>query len=415
MQTQEQEPDIGQKALRRKVPWLRLSFLALTVFIIIILGIFLIENSANSSATLLNSVFIVIAVLVGIVQGIPILFPSKSHSTTVVQHIYPSTEAEQNQQHTPPVPNSSTHPLPVSTQEDARTLSPMDRPPVSQPASITIESIFHFNVTHLPNSDELYGRKRERSTLLDRIRKGASTSIVGPRRIGKSWLLDYVKMVAPTEISTDLRLASLDGTTPKRKSVSDFIAQALDAFDVPLPSNQTNLELDMLAKVVASMQTKNVAPVLCIDEFEGFFNQQDFDCEFFEGLRYVAMNGLVLVIASKSPLMDLVSERCRTSPFFNIFEQVALKPFTKVEAEEFAQAKSKEARFNDDECVALLKYGQIDKQEWPPLRLQLVGKMLLEDKNLAAAGNPDYYQPGEQDYWKDFKQRLEEKYRGTVR
>src|SRR6266536_6159043 len=129
---------------------------------------------------------------------------------------------------------------------------------------------------------------------------------------------------------------------------------------------------------------------------------------------YVSMNGLVLVIASKSPLMDLVSERCRTSPFFNIFEQVALKPFTKVEAEEFAQAKSKEARFNDDECVALLKYGQIDKQEWPPLRLQLVGKMLLEDKNLAAAGNPDYYQPGEPEYWKDFKQRLEEKYGGTV-
>src|SRR6266496_2328497 len=395
MQTQEQEPDIRQKALDRKVPWLRLSFLALTVFIIIILGFFLIENSTGSSATLLNAVFIVIAVMAGIGQLIPILFPSRSHSTTVVQHIYPPTEAEQNQQHTPPVPNSSTHPLSVSTQENASTASQTHEPPASQPASITIESIFHFNVTHLPNRDELYGRKRERSTLLDRMRKGASTSIIGPRRIGKTWLLDYVKMVAPTEISTNLRIASLDGSTPKRKSVSHFIAQALDAFDVPLPSNQTNLELDMLAKVVASMQTKNVVPVLCIDEFEGFFNQQDFDCEFFEGLRYVATNGLVLVIVSKSPLMDLVSERCRTSPFFNIFEQITLKPFTKVEAEEFAQAKSKEARFNDDERAALFKYGQIDKQEWPPLRLQLVGRMLLEDKNMAAAGNHDYYQHGE--------------------
>ncbi len=48
MQTQEQEPDIGQKALRRKVPWLRLSFLALTVFIIIILGIFLIGRTPLS-------------------------------------------------------------------------------------------------------------------------------------------------------------------------------------------------------------------------------------------------------------------------------------------------------------------------------------------------------------------------------
>jgi len=49
MQTQEQEPDIRQKALDRKVPWLRLSFLALTVFIIIILGFFLIERVGTNS------------------------------------------------------------------------------------------------------------------------------------------------------------------------------------------------------------------------------------------------------------------------------------------------------------------------------------------------------------------------------
>src|SRR5207302_1291998 len=123
-------------------------------------------------------------------------------------------------------------------------------------------SIFPFNKPHLPAIGEFYGRVRERITLIDRTRKEASTSIVGPRRI---------------------------------------------------------------------------------DEFEGFFNHQDFDCEFYANLRYIASNGLVLVIASKDPLIELVGERCKTSGFFNIFHQLTLKPFDKEEAEEYVQAKSKEA------------------------------------------------------------------------
>lgn len=251
--------------------------------------------------------------------------------------------------------------------------------------------------------------------LLDRTRKGDSTSIVGPRRIGKTWLLDYLKLVAPTELTTSFRIASLDGTTTQRKTVSTFVTQALDALGIPLVGNPVELELDVLTKAIEKLQAQHIKPVLCVDEFEGFFNQKDFDCDFFAGLRYLATNGLILVTVSKRPLMDLVGEHCQTSGFFNIFEQITLKPFNELEAEEFVQAKGKQANFNGDERAVVLKYGQVNKQEWPPLRLQLVGKNPLEDKKLAVQGHPEYYQPGKQDYWKDFGQRVEEIYRGVVR
>jgi hypothetical protein len=277
-------------------------------------------------------------------------------------------------------------------------------------------SIFPFNVPHLPNSDELYGRKRERVTLRDRTRNGTSTSIVGPRRIGKTWLMDYLKLIAPVELGASFQFASLDGTMPKCKTVTEFTTKALDAFSVPLLSSPVTMELDIFEKFIKDQKAKNVTPVLCIDEFEGFFNQQAFDCDFFAGLRYIAQNsGLVLVIASKSPLIDLVGNRCRTSGFFNIFETLTLSPFTLVEAEEFAQAKGMQVGFSNIERDKLLKYGEKGKQQWPPLRLQLVGKMLLEDKNLAAKEGKHYYQPDDLNYWREFERRLEEKYRGAVR
>src|SRR5713226_6263223 len=52
-------------------------------------------------------------------------------------------------------------------------------------------SVFLFNQP-LPDPGEFYGRVRERGALMDRIRNGASTSIVGPRRVGKTWLMSYL-------------------------------------------------------------------------------------------------------------------------------------------------------------------------------------------------------------------------------
>lgn len=62
----------------------------------------------------------------------------------------------------------------------------------------------------------------------------------------------------------------------------------------------------------------------------------------------------------------------------------------------------------------LLKYGQLADARWPPIRLQLVGKMLLDDKALHVKEGELRYRPDDPDYWQRFALHLEEKYRGVV-
>ena len=175
-----------------------------------------------------------------------------------------------------------------------------------------------------------------------------------------------------------------------------------------------NAELTSLEQAIRYMKANNQTPVLCVDEFEGFSDQHVFGLSFLKGLRAMAQVGLVLVVASKRPLFDIVGENGNTSGFFNIFEQLILAPFTVEEAESFVQAKSIQAGFTDHEHDRLLRYAQGDEQEWLPIRLQLVGKMLLEQKRLAEREGQNHYRPTDPLYWKQFEQRLEEKYRGVV-
>ena len=277
-----------------------------------------------------------------------------------------------------------------------------------------IQSVFFFNMP-LSNPGEFYGRRSERMTLEDRTYKKASTSIVGPRKIGKTWLMSYLKLVARTALGSRFRVAYLDATSPGCATVDGFTATALEELGVYDPTLlQAKAGLTPLERVVRSMKANNQTPVLCIDEFEGFGDLYLFDLSFLKGLRAMTQLGLVLVVASKKPLFDIVGENGNTSGFFNVFEQLTLTPFTAEEAGAFVQAKCIQAGFNDDERDRLLQYGQVGEQLWLPVRLQLVGKMLLEERRLAERESTDHYRPIDPHYWQKFEQRLEEKYRGVV-
>jgi hypothetical protein len=160
-------------------------------------------------------------------------------------------------------------------------------------------------------------------------------------------------------------------------------------------------------------------PILCIDEFEALCKCRGFCLDFLENLRALMQIGLVLITASKRPLIEVVDNvmgaQGRTSPFFNVFEQITLKPFSHQEAERFADEKGAQAGFNAQERGFLLQYGQQGRQQWPPLRLQLVGNILEMDKMLAREGDPERYRPQDPSYWQEFETRLNEKYRGVVR
>ncbi|MGH2494255.1 MAG: AAA family ATPase, partial [Ktedonobacteraceae bacterium] len=264
----------------------------------------------------------------------------------------------------------------------------------------------------LTDVDEFYGRVLEKVTLQTRTRNGTSTSIVGPRRIGKTWLMRYLMLTAPKEFGPRLRIGYLDATSPHCATVASFTAKALEELAI-VGTNRTAQGLSALEDGVRDLVLQHYLLVLCIDEFEGLSGKQGFDLRFLEQLRAVSQVGLVLVVASKRPLLDvekaIVNEDLETSPLHNILPQLLLKPFAVEEAKQFVKSKGAQAKFTQEEQSRLLQFGgQL------PLRLQLTGRM-IEEAKLAAKEDPSHFRPDDPTYWQEFEQRLEETYRTVVR
>jgi hypothetical protein len=316
------------------------------------------------------------------------------------------------------LPQAVTHaperPIPSQSLAAGDMDSPSELQASQQTTSPDISNVFLFN-QQLLSPDEFFGRARERLTLLDRTNKQASTSIVGPRRIGKTWLMSYLQLVAPEKLGSLFRLRYLDATAQQCATVAGFAASVLELLTLQKYSFTDKQEALLVLEQEVQDLARDHVLVLCIDEFEGFGNRHEFDLHFFTALRALAHRYLCLVVASKQPLIDIVGDYGKTSGFFNVFKQCALEPFSKKEAEGFIRSKGDQAHLTEQERQYLLRFGQVNGACWP-IRLQLVGEMLLEDKVLAMRENdPDYYRPSDPDYWREFERRLEQTYRGVVR
>jgi transcriptional regulator with XRE-family HTH domain len=283
--------------------------------------------------------------------------------------------------------------------------------------SAVTTDVFWFNMD-LKEASECYGYTREKMTLLSRASRGEATSIVGPRRIGKTWLMKYLKLVAPARMGTQVHVGYLDVTAPSCATLAGFTGAALKALEITVPASvgQEASPLVALERGVIDLRAREQIPILCIDEFEHFCRYDAQRGIVLEHLRAVSQAGLGLVVASKQPLIEIVDKVERTSPFFNICRQVSLHPFSRREAEGFAQDKAAQAGWSEEERDYLLAYArEPDRDVWFPLRLQLVGTLLHEDKMLAELEHPDFYRPQDADYWQEFVERVDEIYQGVVR
>ena len=277
------------------------------------------------------------------------------------------------------------------------------------------QSIFFFN-TPLGAVNEFYGRQAASTKLLSRAAKRASTSIVGPRRVGKTWLIDYLRQVAPAQFGFRFPSAYVDVTSPRCATIDGFVSLALEEWGYSgSASIAGTLPMLQLERTVKEMKRRDIIPLLYIDEFEGFtYHEEIFDLQFFANLRSIAGSGLVLVVASKRPPLDIINQEFQSSPFFNILEQITLKPFNEKEAEAFIQAKGDQAGFTAQEREYFKFCARVDEQGWPPARLQLVGTLLLEEKVVARQTHSDAYRPEDPSYWSAFARRVEEIYQKVV-
>lgn len=421
-QTQTQIQTQPQTAPSRlHFPLVRL-LIALSIMLLLAL---LFAVSVLSTGRVLSPVWIILApALIGWIIAI---FP-------VLQYFFPLNPVSQNMGQNQPPPSNVSPTLPPSVNilvaqppqsSAASSALPMIQvtPTVQTSQTIQAAHIFHCNEP-LPGPDAFFGREYERRELIHRTSIRASTAIDGEYRAGKSWLMQYLQRVAPThsQLGTHVKIGKFSATHPHCQTVEGFVKCALETLNLP-GLNGTNIrrmQLAQLAVAVRGCKQLDIIPVLCIDEFAGLIGKPGFDTTFLNELRSIAEDdGLVLITASRQPLHEVIEQMTgQTSPLFNIMPRLPLKPFTEPEARAFIVGTGQRAGFDQEEQAFFLECATIHTPDctkgWPPLRLQLVGKMLCDDKRMELAERR-MYNVSDVAYQAGFKQRLYEQYRAMVK
>jgi hypothetical protein len=234
-------------------------------------------------------------------------------------------------------------------------------------------------------------------------------------------LIQYLQQIAPTQIGPNVRIGKLSATHPQCRTLIGFVKRALEVLDMPMPNMRQHVNpLELLAFTARELKNRGIIPALCIDEFAGMIGKEGFDKNFITGLRAIAEDeGLVLITASKQPLHRVIGDMTgETSPLFNIMPEISLKPFSEAEAMIFVSEKSRQASFSQNEQAVFLECSTIyqpgGQKVWPPLRLQLVGQMLLAEKQKLVK-EKRMYAINDPSYQVDFKNRLDEQYKAMVK
>lgn len=236
--------------------------------------------------------------------------------------------------------------------------------------------------------------------LHSRLSQNASTSLVGPRKIGKTWLLQCLQCV---NLPAHYRIGYIDASEASCQSMDGLVENILEVLRIePLASVSTPVA--RLEKSLKRSQKKLVY-VLCIDEFEGLCSIPNLDTHLFLGLRALIQQGyLCMVTASRRSLPDVLGSTLGpTSPFFGIFQRPEPGPFDREEAEFFVEKKGSHAKFSQRDLRYLLEHTRAegDGEAWAPALLQLAGEQIEMDQSCAK------YHPDSPDYWQAFRALLD--------
>jgi hypothetical protein len=249
-----------------------------------------------------------------------------------------------------------------------------------------------------PISDptRFYGRKQEIRQIVNRLLSSAheSTSVVGERRIGKTSLLNYL---ANPQVAAGLGLApdkfclvyidfqGLTDITPQRFWQRVLGKMARASCDEELAARfqalakQDTFDLFDLEDLFETVGDRGLNVILLLDEFEYVTQNLKFGSDFFGGLRALAIHHpLSLIPATRRELVDLChSDEIKGSPFFNIFANVVLRPFTREDAEGLIEGyvSKTDIALTPEEKESILNSGG-----GHPLFLQMAGYYLVERK-----------------------------------
>jgi hypothetical protein len=212
--------------------------------------------------------------------------------------------------------------------------------------------------------DRFYGRRWEVQQIVARLLSSAfeSTAVIGERRMGKTSLLNYIShpQVAPTlglapdkYVLVYIDFQGLADITPTRfwQRVLGKMARNLEDAELKEAVRQVRakeeIELFDLEDLLDLVEEKGLRVVLLFDEFEYITQSPNFRVDFFAGLRALASHKpLALITSTREELVELChSDEIRSSPFFNIFGNVVLKPMSAEEVNELLDGSLADASF----------------------------------------------------------------------
>ena len=248
-----------------------------------------------------------------------------------------------------------------------------------------------------------YGRTADIRQITNRLLSSAheSTSIIGERRIGKTSLLNYL---ANPEVSAGLGLTpdkfclvyvdfqGLTDITPQRfwqrvlKKMERSICDKSLVPSIQKLGEQSNFDLFDLEDLFEASMNKGLTIVLLMDEFEYVTENPNFRSDFFGGLRALAIHhGVALIPATRRELVDLChSDEIKGSPFFNIFANIVLRPFSRAEVDELLEGYTRENELaltpQEKDFIWGLGGGY-------PIFVQMAGHYLLEGRAQGLSGD----------------------------
>jgi hypothetical protein len=209
-----------------------------------------------------------------------------------------------------------------------------------------------------------------------------SVSIVGPHRIGRSSLLNYITAKYHQHLQSPhlYRFVYVSPHDANCHTAGEFLCKVLDALALPLHTHH-NATLQEFQEAILLLNQNGIHPIICLDEFEDLLNTNSFSDGFFDVLRHLmSESALAFVIASTHPLSDLVLTEKYTSPFFNIFTIVQIGEFIVAEHLDEADLIVDRGRqcdypFSDAETRLMRKLAGRH-----PYKLQLAGSLIYQSK-----------------------------------
>ncbi|MEK7395368.1 MAG: SpoIIE family protein phosphatase [Candidatus Poribacteria bacterium] len=220
----------------------------------------------------------------------------------------------------------------------------------------------YLNRTMIRDINDFYGREKEVARIYSRIRTAhpQSVSIVGIRRIGKSSLLNYIYQTENREKylkePDQYKFLFIDFQERKKITLKAFFGELYDMFSTEFSGNiQLSKEpnYEGLKNAISQVQQKELKLIFLFDEFDSITCNTNFDMEFFAFLRALANRyDVAYIVSSGRRLQELCHTREITdSPFFNIFSNLFLLPFTHEEALDLIITPSKSAGLSLDPFV----------------------------------------------------------------